>query len=514
MPAREDRRIKNNEKTKKEEPKKAHKKNPLMYWFSVALLIVIAVTFIGAPIVSRMSDNREIVFGRYKNRDIVFSPGNYFSNQVERIADENREQSQDQNMQYEMYRIWRQAFEQTALHTAIALDAQGSGMLVSSDRVDEQIVTSGPYMENGEFSEERYRAASSVEKFTTRNLFREQILHNQYMHDQIVGTQINESEIEFLHNMLTPRRSFRFVSFSAENYPEESVIEYAENNSNLFRKANLSRITINTGAEDAEAIRMQIENNEIGFEDSARANSTDGYAERGGDMGWVYSYQMADFLPAEEDRDTVFSLEEGDLSPVFQTSYGHVIFRVDESVLEPDFEDDDNIEAVRSYMDRYARGEIENYMTEQGEAFRTAAQDSDFTTAANELDLEIDTSEPLAINYGNMALPLVQSIDEASDHPAFGVAAYRQRFFTEAFGLEEGEVSEPILLGDHTLVLQLEEENEENPAPYGYFKSYFRAVYLPSIVESEILDMVLNSEDFIDNFNTVFQEELLGSNQQ
>jgi hypothetical protein len=58
---------------------KKRQTHPFLYAFSVVLLVVIVVTFIGGPALSRSGGGGRIIFGYYKSTPIEFFPDNYFS---------------------------------------------------------------------------------------------------------------------------------------------------------------------------------------------------------------------------------------------------------------------------------------------------------------------------------------------------------------------------------------------------------------------------------------------------
>ena len=76
------------------------------------------------------------MFGKYKGEDILFIPGNYLSRQSEMIAEQIRANSEDQNIQFQAYQVWRTAFERTVLHIAILQKAEEAGLHVTDESID------------------------------------------------------------------------------------------------------------------------------------------------------------------------------------------------------------------------------------------------------------------------------------------------------------------------------------------------------------------------------------------
>ena len=159
---------------------KRRQTHPFLYAFSVVLLIVIVVTFIGGPAISRAGGGGRIIFGYYKDKPIEFFPDNYFSQRKDAIADQLRQNDEQTDLAVQAYQVWRTAFDQTVLHTAILSEAESSGLWISEDRVNEALIRQGPYTVDGQFSVERYNATPSAQRLSYHKLYREQLIHEQF----------------------------------------------------------------------------------------------------------------------------------------------------------------------------------------------------------------------------------------------------------------------------------------------------------------------------------------------
>ncbi len=92
----------------------------------------------------------------------------------------------------------------------------------------------------------------------------------------------------------------------------------------LSERVKVSQILLET-EDKAVAVLRELDNaSEETFRETAREKSSGPEAFKGGEMG---IFKNGD-LPFEMEK-AVFSLEEGRLSPVFESSYGYHIFRVD-----------------------------------------------------------------------------------------------------------------------------------------------------------------------------------------
>jgi len=108
---------------------------------------------------------------------------------------------------------------------------------------------------------------------------------------------------------------------------EEEIEEYYNLNKREFlqpEQVKVSQILVRTEDKAIEILNMVKDSPEEEFKRIAQAHSISTEASKGGDMGW---YEMGQ-LPYDMER-VIFSLKEGELSQVMESSYGYHIFRVD-----------------------------------------------------------------------------------------------------------------------------------------------------------------------------------------
>lgn len=116
------------------------------------------------------------------------------------------------------------------------------------------------------------------------------------------------------------------------NISEEEIKNYYEQNKREFllpERVKVSQILVDS---EAKAIRLQNQlktGDEALFRQLTRENSLGPEASRGGEMG---TFKLSE-LPEEIEK-VIFSLQEGEISPVVESPYGFHIFRLD-SRLEP-----------------------------------------------------------------------------------------------------------------------------------------------------------------------------------
>jgi parvulin-like peptidyl-prolyl isomerase len=482
------------------------KTRPALYIFSVVILVIVVVTFVGAPVVSGTASQSSLAFGSYGNREITYAPGNYFARQYEAIAAQYDRNAGSDNLEDELRLLWRQAFNQTMLHAAIMREAQASGLSVSESAVDEMLAQDPRFQVDGAFSPERYRQTSSQERFSLRNYYRETLVHQKYLDDMLTGGQFSQGEIAFLKSMGGPERQFQGAALAFSDFPASEVVAYGEENRDLFRRANLSVITVRD-QDEAERIRRQIEDRTSSFEELARAHSADRFAEQGGDAGWVYVYQLSRDFEEEAAVEEILSLETGEVSPVLETINGWVIYRLDDGPLEIDFETQEGVTTVRQYMNAFERGVIEDFLLAEMQSLRENAGTETFASAAEGIGAEVFTTDFFPVNYGN--LPYYPQVS-SPDTEVLDDAAFRQSFLEEAFSIDEGDLSEPVVLRDSVVVLQLLEEREAEEDSMDFLDSFYP--FLLQQFHSEDLQRRIIDPDLVeDNFNQAFNRYILGS---
>lgn len=108
---------------------------------------------------------------------------------------------------------------------------------------------------------------------------------------------------------------------------EEEIKAYYESNKREFlrpKRVKVSQILVKTENKAVDLFNKLKGADEDKFKETAMAESIAAEASRGGEMG---TFEMGQ-LPYEFDK-VVFSLDEGELSQVVESSYGYHIFRID-----------------------------------------------------------------------------------------------------------------------------------------------------------------------------------------
>jgi parvulin-like peptidyl-prolyl isomerase len=472
---------------------------------TVLLLVIVVVAFVGTPALSGVAGGNRISFGSYDGREIVYEPGNYLARQYQDLA--QRVQDQDQVITEGLVRqIWQAAFQRTVFHEAMMVLAEDAGVSVSATGVDRAIAQWPEFQVNGRFSAAEYNATSSQVRLALREYLRDAIVGSQVQTDLYGHTPVSAAEQEFLLAMAGPERRFNFVQFSFSDYPDAQVREYGEQNAERFRRINLSVITVNSSETDAERIREQAVGRETSFEDLARNQSRDSYASDGGEMGWIYYHELEPDFENPQVIDEIFELEEGAISPVLTTTFGWTIYRVNEEPVDPDFTDADVVSAVRDYMTVFERGVIEDYLNSRAGDFVSEAREEGFAEAATAIDRSPQQTSYFPVNYGNT--PYFGTVSAASNQ-TLASAAFREPFFIELFSLEDGDVSDPIVVRDFVFVFSLDDER-----PAAAESLEFLEAYVPLIVreftQQQVQETFVDDEKLVDNFSATYNRVILG----
>lgn len=485
----------------------ANARNRRLYIGSLIILIIVVVSFVGAPIISTFGGGGQMVFGQYAGEEIRYQPGNFFARQYQAIAQSLRDSGQAADLDLQLRIAWREAFNRTVLHTAILHHAEEAGMSVSSQRVDELIASDPRFQTNGRFDPAAYERIGSQERFALRNFHRESAIFDQFITDVLTGTKTSASEREFVAQMSGPERSFDIVRFPFSEFPDAQVQAFAEENPQLFTQLDLAVVTLAT-EDEAEQIREQALEPGNPIANLARTYSRDLYADQDGEIGTIYSYELQQEMINPDSVEALAQLEPGDLSEPIETTAGWAFYEALAPAEAADLAQDDTLQAVRSYLQNFEQGRIQDYVRSEAERFVAEAADGDFDSVAEAQDREVLTSPFFPINYGNLQLfGQLQS----SQIPELSDAAYRESFFESAFSLAEGAVSEPIALRRSVLVMQLREERPARDSDIAFIGQYYDTL-LREFRSDEIESAYVDDELLQDNFAQAFNRYVAGTN--
>jgi hypothetical protein len=480
----------------KEELAHRFKANPFLFIGTVVILIIVIVAFVLVPAIPGVSLARagDLNFGTYDKTPINYVPQSYFAQMQANIEYNMRSQLNESNYQYANYQIWRQAFEETVIHTGILKEMKKAKYIVPPKAVDRQMALIPDFQENGHFSASRYDQMDNNRRLALWQQIRESLTDGSYRND-ISGLKNSSGEIEFISRMGTSQRTFDMVSFSVDSYPDSEVTAYAEANPNLFRITHLSRITIASSEREANQILKSIKDGTTTFEDAARAHSKDEYAERGGDMGVKLAHELS-AETSEDASETLAHLAKGEYSEVIKIEAGWAFFRTEEDPYPADMTNADTLYKVRSYITGFEQGKMQDWAITMAESFIDIAKNNSFDQAVFAQGLETKHFGPLPVNYGN--LDLFASLP--SDVQELAGADTNESFWKAAFSTPLNTPSSPVVQGSNILVLIPLVQDSPDDTIIEYIASTLSGYWLSSSAERSMRDYFLSSDKLQDRF--------------
>ena len=452
------------------------RQNPGIFIGTVIVLVLVIVSFVLVPalVPESTKGGGDLVFGYYDKVPVSWVAGNYFSELFERISWQYRMYNIDTNNPDVAEYIWRQAFEGALIHTAILREMKRSSYSVPEKTVNRQVAQRPEFQENGRFSTALYKKMSDTKRLALWRQVRDDMIKRVY-YDDLFALQIPSGEAEFFAKMASDMRKFEVVSFQVDNYPDSEYLAFARENADLFRTIHLSRITVNSSEREAKKILDSIKNGSATFEDAARAQSQDGYADRGGDMGIRYVYELEYEIPDAKDIESIFALGKGELSGIIRIDTSWMFFRVEDALASANFDDETVLERVRSYVKSIARGRMEDWAIEQAKEFIADAEASGFYNAASWRNLAVHDFGPLSINYGNVDLfaTLESFTIEGISGQEVSNLSKNENFWKTAFSAKLNVPSQPLVQGNRVFVFIPVEFSELDEYEYSLFLSMY-----------------------------------------
>ncbi len=490
----------------KNSPRKTGSSRKGLYIFSVAILVIVVVTFIGGPLVGGVGGQQaggRLIFGYYDGTPIEYRPGNYFARQLQMLEQQASESEAQEDPQMQMYQIWRGAYDRTLFHTAVVHRAKQSSIPINPEQIDRAIAQNPQFQENDRFSSRLYERLSSQQQYELRELTEEDLLHDRYLRDVLSYNLTAAAESDFFASMASPQRRVEYVSFPFDTYPDSALRAYMEEEPELFQSVEASTITLqkeNYSLEEAEDIYNQIVGEESSFEEAARNYSGDMFAELGGDAGEIYFYDILPDFPSEEPVRELFSTPQDEVSPLVEANSAYVLYKINRSAQSPDPENDELLSEVRSYLLNYERGVIADYFQNVAEEFTQAARDNGFQEAAAEMEIEAYDTEFFAINYGN--LPYFASVERNTE---LGNVHTNRSFFTQAFGTPLNAVAEPVSLQNRIVVINPVEERDAEEQTNEMLASFYPNFVQQTAgrtLENDLLNSDLIEDQFMETLFT------------
>jgi len=488
---------------------KKFRQNPGVYIGSVIILVLVVVTFVGGDFLSGgrryAGKSSDLTFGYYDKIPISWVQGNVLSQNYERTVNNFRAQGYDPNDRWMNYYVWRQAYDRTVIHTAITNMMKKSGYAVSEKAVNKVILQLPQFQENGRFSLVLYNRMTDSSRIALWSQTQEEIAMNVFLSDYF-SLLIPESEAKFIAGMASPERTFDFVSFNVDDYPDSEYLSFARDNSGLFDSMHLSIITISSSEREAKKVLESIKDGTITFEDAAKAQSKDSYADRGGDMGIKFGYELNNEISKQEAREMIYGLGKGELSGVISNNDSWIILRAEEALTKADFEDSSVMERVRSYVRNYERGRMEDWAIAQANKFISESKESGYSNAARWENLGRNSFGPVPLNYGSVELFTTLESLSVSGLSADDLKGLSQNeiFWKRAFSTPLNAPCEPLVQGSNVYVFIPTSENAADETSKENIASNYKTQFLQFTSDQALQKYFLNNGKLTDHFDDVY----------
>ena len=485
------------------------KTHPFLFIGTLVVLVIVIVAFVLVPaIVPNVQRGVDLTFGYYDKVPIKYVRDNYFYQVQQSIARNQQSDSDDPNSLYAQAMIWRQAFEETVVHTGILDEMKKAGNIIPDTVVDRTVAALPQFQDNGRFSVTRWSAMDNNSRMSLWRQVQESVQIQSYVSD-LSGIRSSSKEASFISSMASPQRDFDLAIFPFSSYPDSEIISYAKANPALFTVVHLSRITINSSEKEAQKILDSVTNGTSTFEEAARASSQDTYADKSGDMGIRMAYELASDIPDEQDRGKIASLTKGSMSSIVKVTSGWAFFRAEDAAIPADTSDSSQLDKIRSYIMTNSRGNAEDWLIAQANSFTAQAKEKGFSEAASAGSIKTSHLTPIPVNYGNA--PLFASVT-SSGISELANAGTNQFFWKAAFTTPLKSPSTPLVIGDNVIVLFPLEESTADTNQTQMIEMYF-PYWMNSGMDQELRTYFLTSDKLDDRFNETFWR-IFGRNTQ
>ena len=427
---------------------------------SLIILLICAFVFVLLPAMVGKGGNSNLpAFGKYNGKEIRYEQDSDFANFVQQYG----QYYQSMGMQIDSsnyYYIFNYAFNSTVSKMLYTDEVNKSGWKPSVEEVNR---TMRPYFndESGNYSAKLYKQTPESSITKIRSEIEASLVTQRYTNDMfgsdseslggtaLYGLKESDAELDFLVNYGKEKRGFDMVAFEKGNYPEEKLAEFGKENNSKFIKYDMSVISVESESE-AKKIVKRLNAEEISFDDAVAEYSTKDISTTEGKLISSYSYQLENIFEDGGDFATVTALSNGQISAPVKTTSGYAIFRADSASTAPDFDTEESLSMVQSYLNTYESSVIENYYIAKAKDLIADASLRGFDAACEAAGVEKVSVEPFPLNFGNVSVTdtmntSIQGLSYANEN---------ENFLTTAFSLKLNEYSEPIVLGTYVIVLQ------------------------------------------------------------
>lgn len=478
-----------------------------------ALTFVLIPAFSGASEVSRLPD-----YGSFNGKPIRFEEKSDFFRAATEVFENYEQQGVDFGNQAYAGAYYTQAFSQafTNIIGGYALEyyTETTGYKVPDSSLRRELRNLQMFKDSsGEFSPAIYKAIPEAEKRKAQQEVERNLLQiksyqdifgsfSQIGSESFYGLKSSASEVEFIRKMGEKLYSFDIAAFDMREYPEQEKINFGKAHKDLFVKYNLKVISLESESK-AKLVQKRINDSEITFEDAITEYSTKYYGDpETGILSASYAYQITNAVVNTQDAQKITSLKKDEVSPIIETASGYCLFKSTDVAIEPDFESEQVISYVYSYLQTREKSVIEDYYSNLAKDFASKASSSSFETACNNFPVKSTSVAPFALNYNNTVLVGHSTI---SEDEILKFVVQNENFYKTAFKLKKDEISSPIILPGANQVLVV---RCTNITTGGTDKQNAKSVITPEIQKASrdsINFAVLGSDKIKDNSKEFMQ---------
>lgn len=467
-------------------------KKSLAWWAGVIILILISITFVlPATGIGAIFTEDSIVFGKYNGEKIEYKPGNYFGNQVSSIA------SQYETLDMSnIYSVWYQAYQSTVLQTALNQEAKKAGIQATEYAANQYLLDSGIYSnDEGAFDKEKYDSYTQAQRDSIYNNVYASIPSMTVANDYST-VRSSDKEKDFVATIAATGRTFEYVAFGSEYYPDEEAIAYLNANPQPFAKIGLSMITLST-EDAAKALMDEINAGTKTFADAAN-ESIDSFKTQSGKVGDVFFYNLSSTLASEENANAIFATAVDSLAGPYYTSYGYSFFKVDSAPVMADATDSTTLAFVKNYIGNENPDLVTPYAEAAANEFY-ANPDFIYT----DLDVYEVSSTPVNPNSSSFMSSFAYTDAAGLLSSASSDTAYVKSLYTG----NTGDVLPPQKVGSYYIITKIGDESVSSSTKSSVptFYDYIGSLSMQQDLQTAVFNNTAFEDDFV---NTLFSKVL------
>ncbi len=497
-----------------ESKQKKSKKEPmsLKKIITIVVIAVLALLMVGGfsyvmVLVSQSKAEKESAWGSYDGEDIRIENNNVFYNTL--MSDTNLQTAYLSGDYNTMLSSYYNAYQAQVLFLALSKEAKQAGIVAPQELVNKLIIRNGIYNgEDGNFSEEKFNAASESEKLNVNNFYTSYYPYTVVLSD-LQSTIVGNNEQNFVVQMSEDSRTFDYFVVDYNAYPDNLAADYGAQNTTLFSQVELSILSTATEEKAKSAHEALVAGS--AWEDVVKEYSEDAYKSNNGSIGSpLMLFSIQSNLNDKADFEKITSLEVGAFSSPIQGPNGYTIYKLDSAVKEPDFTDKEILSAVKYYISSNKIDDITPYVDAAVASASSLAQ-NDFALAAESAGASVISIQSVNDNVANSQY--LTGISTYDSNGYLATAANDEAVSRELFTADEGYVTGAMAVSgaENTYVIAKVTGIDKNNANMSYATSMLYGYYAMQQPMFDKFYSVLGSDKHVDNFYTQFFSTLFSS---